>query len=155
MIQLCAPNPVCNENRYTGATTVPRAQMSCISIGMSLTQMLLNDETRQLFEYKNNFDYSDTRLNDIFSGKNYQYLRNNNIIGDNDICDIPGIACLMNHQGHQSKYGCRICTVECEAPIGSSHGLYFTRRGSMRTKEELVSGNGLVSVIFYNLFRID
>lgn len=66
--------------------------------------------------------------------------------------DIPGIASIMKHQGHQSKNGCRICKVEGEAPVGSSRGLYFTKRGEMRTKEELVSGNGLVSVIFYNLF---
>ena len=49
---LVCPNSECNENRYTDNTTVPRAQMSCKSIGMALTQMLLNDETRQLFEYK-------------------------------------------------------------------------------------------------------
>lgn len=69
--------------------------------------------------------------------------------------DIPGIASVMNHQGHQSKYGCRICKVEGEAPVGSSRGQYFTKRGNMRTKEELMSDNGLVSEIFYNLFCIE
>lgn len=95
---LVCPNSECNENRYTDNTTVPRAQMSCKSIGMALTQMLLNDETRQLFEYKSNFNYSDTQLTDIFSGKNYQHLRNNNIIGDNDICIV------MYVDGFQNKH---------------------------------------------------
>ena len=60
--------------------------------------------------------------------------------------DIPGIASLINHQGHQAIYGCRICKVEGVSPPDSNRGKYFTKKGAMRTKKELVSRDGLVSV---------
>jgi hypothetical protein len=37
--------------------------------------------------------------------------------------DIPAIADLMNHKGHQSYYGCRIC--ECRGIRHRSGGMYF------------------------------
>ncbi|KAG2191767.1 hypothetical protein INT47_010342 [Mucor saturninus] len=55
--------------------------------------------------------------------------------------DIPGIADLMNHRGHTSTYGCRICEVTGRHPEGCSHGMYFLDVGNMRTKDELVNGD--------------
>ena len=59
------PNPKCNESRFKEGATIPRAQMACVSVGRSLTQMLLDDDTRELFNYKNNFDFNDEQLVDI------------------------------------------------------------------------------------------
>lgn len=55
--------------------------------------------------------------------------------------DIPGIADLMNHRGHMSTYGCRLCHVAGCRPQGTNRGLYFLNPGAMRSKEELVDGN--------------
>ena len=92
------PNPKCKESRFKEGATIPRAQMACVSVGRSLTQMILDDDTRELFNYKNNFDFNDDQLVDIFSGENYKYLRENRIVGDNDICIV------MYVDGFQNKH---------------------------------------------------
>ncbi|KAI9332180.1 hypothetical protein BD770DRAFT_403299 [Pilaira anomala] len=92
------PNQECRASRYKTGTTSPRAQMACVSIGKSLTQMLLDDDTRELFKYKNNFDFNNEQLVDIFSGENYKHLRDEKIVGDNDICIV------MYVDGFQNKH---------------------------------------------------
>lgn len=57
--------------------------------------------------------------------------------------DIPGIADLMNHRGHTSKYGCRICKIAGRHPEGCRYGMYFLDAGDMRTKDELVNGDAV------------
>jgi hypothetical protein len=90
-------------------------------------------------------------INDL-SNKGMRVKKNGHVIYTGKVFvlgitgDIPGIASLMNHQGHQSNYGCRMCKVKGEAPPGVNRGKYFTRKSDMRTKEELVSCDSLVSI---------
>lgn len=53
--------------------------------------------------------------------------------------DIPGIAKLINHSGHMSEYGCRICKTTGVAPAMGGRGKYFRFVGPLRTKDELMS----------------
>lgn len=42
--------------------------------------------------------------------------------------DIPGVASLINHSGHHSTYGCRICLIKSTSaisPKGKGYGQYF------------------------------
>ncbi|SAL99731.1 hypothetical protein [Absidia glauca] len=44
--------------------------------------------------------------------------------------DIPAVAQLCNHSGHQSRYGCRLCHVKgVNGP--NNHGMYFLGRATM------------------------
>lgn len=92
------PNAECNEPRFEEDATTPREQMACVSIGKSLCQMLLDDDTRELFKYKSNFAFNNNQLFDVFSGENFQYLQNNGIISRNDICMV------MYVDGFQNKH---------------------------------------------------
>ena len=92
------PNQECRESRFKEGTFIPRAQMACVSIGRSLTQMMLDDDTRELFNYKPSFDFNDEQLVDIFSGENYNSMRERKIIGDNDLCIV------MYVDGFQNKH---------------------------------------------------
>ena len=56
---------------------------------------------------------------DVYTGRVFRF----GITGD-----IPGIASLMNHQGHQSTSGCRMCKVTGQRPIGTSHGMFFLKK---------------------------
>ncbi|KAG1435947.1 hypothetical protein G6F56_013765 [Rhizopus delemar] len=51
--------------------------------------------------------------------------------------DIPGIADLMNHDGHMSKYGCRICNI---LGLRCNHAMCFFGEGELRDFEDLVFG---------------
>lgn len=56
--------------------------------------------------------------------------------------DIPGIADLMNHRGHMSEHGCRLCHVAGVHAEGSQHGVYFVDTNkTMRSRDELIYGN--------------
>lgn len=55
--------------------------------------------------------------------------------------DIPGIADLINHRGHTSKYGCRICRAAGSHPEGNNYGMYFLKAGDMRTRQQLIDGD--------------
>ncbi|KAG1439428.1 hypothetical protein G6F56_012302 [Rhizopus delemar] len=65
---------------------------------------------------------------EIYSGKVYLMANTG---------DIPGIADLMNHKGHCSEHGCRMCDV-----LGSNCGgaMCFPGVGQMRTKDDLING---------------
>jgi hypothetical protein len=55
--------------------------------------------------------------------------------------DLPGVAQLINHGGHMSRFGCRICLVEGVRP---EYGMYFPGRDAaerLRTIEELQQGD--------------
>ena len=42
--------------------------------------------------------------------------------------DVPGVADLIKHSGHNSQYGCRMCRIQSESlisPKGKGHGQYF------------------------------
>jgi hypothetical protein len=55
--------------------------------------------------------------------------------------DIPGIADLMNHDGHMSLYGCRFCEAVGTHPPAPAKGMYFPNKGRMRSKQQLIDGN--------------
>ncbi|KAI7884997.1 uncharacterized protein EV154DRAFT_574527 [Mucor mucedo] len=180
------PNPKCKEKRFKDNSKVSREIMPCVSIGEALTHMLLDDDNRELFDFKHTFNLDDNQLVDIFSGKTSSFcivkgllvkkisalfeenmimplgviasgpektydlmsflkpfieevgvlstkgmtvVKNNRdfytgrvfILGITG--DIPVIASLMNHQGHQSTSGCRMCKVTGERRIETSHGM--------------------------------
>ena len=66
--------------------------------------------------------------------------------------DIPGVADLMRHSGHQSSYGCRLCTTKGRHPEGRHTGMYFPGEvaAPLRTKESLQSGD-LVRTLCLNV----
>lgn len=90
------PNASCNKPRYYNHAIVhqlqqagvdlngdarallkPQQQVSVVSIGASLAQMLLDDVKRGLFEYRANFDehiHQDRCYQDIFDGNVYRNL---------------------------------------------------------------------------------
>ncbi|CAO3690925.1 unnamed protein product [Rhizopus stolonifer] len=51
--------------------------------------------------------------------------------------DIPGIAELMNHDGHMSTNGCRICDI---FGVAHNHAMCFIGEGTLRTFEDLING---------------
>lgn len=57
--------------------------------------------------------------------------------------DLPAVASLMNHTGHTSKFGCRICETQGEHLYDSSHGMYFPGEDAvaLRCKEIFQNGN--------------
>lgn len=90
------PNSVCSKPRYSnfqvlnqlqqagvdlngevGAILKPVQQVSVVSVGASLAQMLLDDFKRDLFNYRYEFDQNirqDGYFQDIFDGKVYRDL---------------------------------------------------------------------------------
>lgn len=62
--------------------------------------------------------------------------------------DIPGIAELMNHDGHMSTNGCRICDI---FGVTHNHAMCFIGEGTLRTFEDLVNGRSVCVFFFTNL----
>lgn len=79
--------------------------------------------------------------------KGFRVEKSGNVIHESKVFllgvggDVPGIADVMNHGTHCSYYGCRYCVCRGEHVPGSSHGMYFTKKDRLRTKEELVNGD--------------
>ncbi|KAG1439743.1 hypothetical protein G6F56_012190 [Rhizopus delemar] len=57
--------------------------------------------------------------------------------------DIPGIADLMNHDGHMCKHGCRICDIMGEYAF---HGYRFNKIGHLRTYDDLINGCSVLNM---------
>ncbi|KAG1442091.1 hypothetical protein G6F56_011209 [Rhizopus delemar] len=57
--------------------------------------------------------------------------------------DIPGIAGLMNHDGHMCKHGCRICDIMGEYAF---HGYRFNKVGHLRTYDDLINGCSVLNM---------
>lgn len=61
--------------------------------------------------------------------------------------DIPGVAALINHSGHNSYSGCRICKVRgvrLQSPNEKGMAQYFpagTPVGALRTRDEFLHGD--------------
>ena len=92
------PNPKCKEKRFKDNSKVSRKIMPCVSIGEALTQMLLDDDNRELFDYKPTFNLDDNQLVDIFSGQDFKRLHRKGVIGEKDICLV------MYVDGFQNKH---------------------------------------------------
>lgn len=52
--------------------------------------------------------------------------------------DIPGITDLMNHAGHMSYRGCRLCDIDGERVDGA---MCFPETGRLLTMQDLVTGD--------------
>ena len=72
--------------------------------------------------------------------------------------DIPGIAAMMNHGGHQSRCGCRICLSAGER---INNAMCYLNSGATRSLEELTSGrdvcvssNNYVELFFSNFLLL-
>ena len=63
--------------------------------------------------------------------------------------DIPGIAQLMNHDGHMSGHGCRICD---SLGVTNNHAMCFFEEGELRSFEDLISGRSVCLVAFFFFF---
>lgn len=103
----------CGENRYKPSSRTPQQQMTCVSIGAALAEMLYDDDTRDLFLYKSDCDSgnSESLLNgatgnhtDIFSGEIYKELVNSRVIDSNDICLVFYVD-GYEHK-HKSNHSC-------------------------------------------------
>jgi hypothetical protein len=99
-------NPECRQDRYKKQDLIDRLDcsgvdlnnkdlpqyepvqtMSVASVASSLAELLLDDDVREQFNYRSQFDHQDDRYQDVFSGLIYknEYLANGRI-ADSDIC---------------------------------------------------------------------
>ena len=63
--------------------------------------------------------------------------------------DIPGIAELMNHHGHNCLHGCRFCDTVADTTMGHA---YFPGSENLRTRQYLIDGKSvclLLSSVFF------
>ncbi|KAG1439073.1 hypothetical protein G6F56_012412 [Rhizopus delemar] len=99
--------PYCGKARYLNevGTAIPKpiAVMSVVSIGAALAERLLDDDTRELFDYRERYEgviHRDGVYQDVFSGKVFreQYVRS----GIMD--DTRDIGLLVVVDGFQPKY---------------------------------------------------
>lgn len=95
------PNQQCNEDRFKAGSRVPQQEMTCVSIGAALANMLYDEETRDLFTYKSDCDSSneDESFNDIFSGQSYKELYTSGVIKSSDIC----LVIYVDGYAHKNK----------------------------------------------------
>ncbi|KAI9327116.1 hypothetical protein BD770DRAFT_334516 [Pilaira anomala] len=56
--------------------------------------------------------------------------------------DIPQVTKFCHHKGHNAKYGCRICVVECTHPGNGRGGMYYqSRTAALQTMNAFVMGD--------------
>jgi hypothetical protein len=53
----------------------PRRQMKVLSVGEQVAQMLANDKTRDLMQYRHNYEAIDGRFKDYFDGAAYKFFQ--------------------------------------------------------------------------------
>lgn len=112
------PNGRCNEYRYQEGTRQPQQQMTCVSIGAALAELLYDEDSRNAFQYKANVDstivgseanHNESKYTDIFSGKVYQGLYRSGIINNDDICLIM----YVDGYQHQHKPNHTLTMIHC------------------------------------------
>ncbi|CAO3618584.1 unnamed protein product [Mucor hiemalis] len=68
--------------------------------------------------------------------------------------DIPQVSKFMHHKGHVSTFGCRVCEVKGEHPVGSRRGMYFLQTTAQeRTMDSFENGNAALGITGESAFR--
>lgn len=74
----------CGENRYESEISLqPVSSMKMISIGDYLSNMLCNEEARNMFLYRSNREAKNNVYQDIFDGDIYKSLKKQNLFNNN------------------------------------------------------------------------
>lgn len=109
------PKTTCRKSRYSDELShMANQQMSIVSIGAFLTDKLLDDEQRALFDYRHQFDttiHRSDRFIDIFSGDVYQNLYKEKRLFQNP-SDIALIIVVDGFQPH-SKPITTLTSINC------------------------------------------
>lgn len=109
------PKTTCRKSRYSDELShMANQQMYIVSIGAFLTDKLLDDEQRALFDYRHQFDttiHRSDRFIDIFSGDVYQNLYKEKRLFQNP-SDIALIIVVDGFQPH-SKPITTLTSINC------------------------------------------